>query len=596
MVANNLTIIRLVMLMLLLMTTGNTVANEARIATLIAQLTDLAPTDKAQLPLLLELADTYLYQDPALSEQYAKQALPFSVHEKDDYSRARAFRLLGMSSMYQGKNSEAFSYLTQALSAAQVTDDAHMLSLCSRSIGVYYELVVDFDNAVKYYIEAIKHARLSDNAADLAMVYNNLGNVLNSQGDYDDAADYFKQAASIHQGLGNTDMAMNATVGLGTTFLNSQQYEQALNIFKAVLENDEFIYDFTYSEASVNVAHVYQALGKHDLAVKMYRHVIEDERGGSYPQALASAYLGLAKLYTSLERFDEALALYRSGIVKVKNKTSVESEIALYESLALLELKLGNYEDAANTQAEYIARRNAIQPVTQAGIIKKLETQLKTERELIQLQEDLLQREREAKHSTLFLFTSIVISLFCLVLFLALRLRQQKLLRLEQTNETLFVASETDPLTQVGNRRFLDRKLSVLRETSMEMAFLLLDIDHFKILNDNYGHDVGDDVLVRLANMLKALSRKDDVLARIGGEEFVILLPNTDKGAAMTIAERIRHKAEDSVFKTKARVTVSIGVAVGNTQSACYDELYKQADIALYQAKADGRNSVRVFS
>ena len=582
--------------MFLLIASLQAMADDARIESLKTQLASISSNDVASVPVLLELADLYLYQEPALAEEYASKALPVSMQSEDDYNRARAFRLLGMASMYLGKTNEAFTHLSQALSAAQNTEDAHLLSICNRSVGVYYELVVDYDNAVRYYIEAIKHGRLSDEISDLALVYNNLGNVLNSQADYSEAIEYFKKSAAIHRRTKNYAMEMNVTVGLGVSYLKSQQYDQALTLFKSVLDNDEGIYDFTYSEASVNLANVYQALNMSDEAISMYRHVIEDPRGGAYPQALASAFLGLAKLYTTLERFDEALALYRRGIVEVKNKTSVESEIALYESLAMLELKLGRYEDAANTQAEYIARRNTIQPVTQAGIIKKLESQLKTERELIQLQEDLLQREREAQHSRFFIFTSVVISLLCLVLFLALRLRQQKLLRLEQTNQSLLVASETDPLTGVGNRRFLDRRLSTMRTTPMEMAFLLLDIDHFKQLNDTHGHDVGDDVLVRLAERLNTLCRKEDVLARIGGEEFVILLPNVDEQASIAFAERIRESVADKAFYAKAPITVSIGVAVGNTRSACFDELYKQADIALYQAKSDGRNHVRAFS
>jgi diguanylate cyclase (GGDEF)-like protein len=596
MVAKKITVLRVWFSVVLLILTCQSYADDEHIANLKTQLAAMTTNDPASVPVLLELADFYLYQAPSLAQEYALQALPISVEAEDDHSRANAFRLLGMASMYLGNTDETFSYLTQAQSVAKGLDDAHLLSVTHRSIGVYYELIVDYDNAVKYYIEAIKYARSSDNVSDLAMVYNNLGNVLNSQGDYSAAADYFTKAATIHESQNNHDMAMNSTVGLGISYLKSQQYNQALSLFKSVLANDEKIYDFTYSEASVNLAHVYQALNMHDDAIAMYRHVIEDPRGGSYPQALASAYLGLAKLYATLERYDDALSLYRSGIVEVRNKTSVESEIALYESLAMLELKLGKYEDAANTQAEYIARRNKIQPVTQAGIIKKLESQLKTERELIQLQEDLLQREREAQHSRFFVFTSVVISLLCLVLFLALRLRQQKLLQLEQTNHSLLIDSETDPLTGIGNRRFLDRQLAAMRSTPVQLAFLLLDIDHFKNLNDTHGHDVGDDILVQLAKGLSALCRKEDVLARIGGEEFVILLPQVDESASMAFAERIRESVADEAFHAKARITVSIGVAVGNTRSASFDELYKQADIALYQAKSDGRNYVRAFS
>lgn len=571
-------------------------ASDRRLNTLEEQLSGLQSSDVSRLPLLIELAEQYLYQDPAQAEQYALQALPLISEGQDESTRARVLRLLGMASIYLGKNSPALSYLTQAIAAARITKDVHLLSVCYRSAGVYYELLADYDNAVKFYIEAIKYGRLSDNITDLAMVYNNLGNVLNSQGDYVEAADYFEQAANIHKSTQNHEMAMNASVGLATSYLKQQRYDKALQLFKSILADENSIYDFTYSEASVNLAHVYQALEMNDKAIAMYTHVIEDPRAGSYPQALAAAYLGLAKLYATLGQFDSALSLYKRGIVKVKNKTSVESEIELYENLALLELKLGFYEDAANTQAEYIARRNAIQPVTQAGMIKELEDQLKSERELTSLQEALLKREREAKHSSLFLLTSVVISLFCLVLFLALRLRHQKMLRLEQANASLLIASETDPLTRIGNRRFLDRKLSRMRVNASQIAFLLLDVDHFKELNDTYGHAMGDDVLVLLADKLNRLCRKDDAIARIGGEEFVILLSVVDQEEALLFAERVREYVASNVAEAGARITVSIGVAVGDTDKASYDELYKQADMALYRAKTAGRNCVRVYA
>ena len=585
-------VIKITFLLLLLLISNLTVADETRRVASEETLLNVDNTDDPDPSALIELAESYLYQKPNLAQDHALQAL--SLIGDDDKRRAQASRLIGMANMYLGKNDTAFTYLTQALDAAEATNDAHLLSVCHRSIGVYYELVVDYDSAVQYYIEAIKFGRISNNINDLAMVYNNLGNVLNSQGDYEEAADYFEQAVHIHERSENHEMVMNASVGLGVSYLKLRHYDKALKLFKSILTDGNQIYDFTYSEASVNLAHVYQAQKRHDEAIATYIHVIEDPRAGSYPQALAAAYLGLAKLYTTIEQFDDALSLYKKGIVEVKNKTSVESEIELYENLALLELKLGLFEDAANTQAEYIARRNTIQPVIQAGMIKELEDKLTSQQELTSLQETLLQREREAKRASLFLLMAIVISLLCVVLFLVLRLRQQKLLRLEQANASLLIASETDPLTGIGNRRFLDRQLVAMGLGHTKLAFLLLDVDHFKELNDTYGHDVGDDILVLLAERLRNLCRKADAIARIGGEEFVILISDSNEDAAAHFAERVRTHIEDMVTVTGAKTTVSIGVAVGYTDTASYDVLYKQADIALYQAKTDGRNCVRV--
>ncbi|BFT32174.1 hypothetical protein D210916BOD24_33500 [Alteromonas sp. D210916BOD_24] len=588
-------IVRVFLVVILLFSVNGANANEQRIKALEFQLDNVTADNTSRLPVLLELAELYLYEAPQNAKQYALHALPLSTQLQDDYSRTRTLWLLGMASIYQGENNEAFTNLTKSISAAKSTLDPHLLSITHRSLGVYYELTLDFDNAVRFYIEAIRYAKQSNIITDLAMVYNNLGNVLISQGDFEEAESYFLRSAALFRRANNFDKEMNVMVGLGVSYLKMQKFEEARRLFETVLANEDAIYDFTYSEASVNLAHVFQALGLHDDAKEMYNHVITDTRAGAYPQALASAYLGLAKLYTNDEEYGEALSLYRQGIVEVKNKTSVESEIELYENLAKLELKLGYFQDAATTQAEYIARRNKIQPVTQAGIIKKLEGQLQAERDLIDLQETLLQREREAQHSSLFLFTSVVISLICLVLFLSLRLRQQKLMRLEQTNESLVIESETDPLTGIGNRRYLDRKLASMQGESISTAFLLIDVDHFKELNDSYGHDTGDEVLIGLANMLKSLCRKDDIVARIGGEEFVILLFNTTDDASLEFAERIRKTVEKQVFKSRSSVTVSIGVASGTMDCANYDKFYKQADIALYNAKSDGRNHVREY-
>lgn len=594
MAVNTEKVIRITFLFLLLLTSNLAVADEARPVALEEKRLSADNTDHTDPSSLIKLAEVYLYQEPIEARELALRAL--SLISRDEKLQAQASRLVGMANMYLGKNDAAFMFLARALDAAEAANDAHLLSVSHRSIGVYYELIVDYDNAVKYYIEAIKFGKLSNNVTDLAMVYNNLGNVLNSQGDYAEAAEYFEQAVAIHKNTDNHEMAMNASVGLGVSYLKLHYYDKALKLFKSILVDGNQIYDFTYSEASVNLAHVYQALSRHDEAIATYKHVIEDPRGGSYPQALAAAYLGLAKLYTTLGQFNEAISLYRKGIDKVKNKTSVESEIELYENLALLELKLGFYEEAAKTQAEYIARRNTIQPVIQAGMIKELEDKLTSQQELTSLQETLLQREREAKRASLFLFMAVVISLLCAVLFLTLRLRQQKLLRLEQANASLLIASETDPLTGIGNRRFLDRRLMAMGSDHGKLAFLLLDVDHFKELNDTYGHDVGDDILVLLAGRLKGLCRKADAIARIGGEEFVILLADSNEADSLQFAERLRSDVADIVTPSGARTTVSIGVAVGDTNTANYDVLYKQADIALYQAKAEGRNCVRMHT
>ena len=152
-----------------------------------------------------------------------------------------------------------------------------------------------------------------------------------------------------------------------------------------------------------------------------------------------------------------------------------------------------------------------------------------------------------------------------------------------------------DALTNVLTRRvFLDaceQELARCRRHGRSMALLLLDVDHFKAINDTYGHQMGDRVLVDLVERIASLLRRPDQLARFGGEEFVLLLPETNQDEAVTVAERIvAHVAEGR--DGLPPITVSIGVATNRPDEDQIDTLLARADKALYKAKDEGRNRV----
>lgn len=586
----------LLILIMSLAITSPVLSNEVNVDSLKATLTELSLDDAARIQPLVALANFYIYIDPVKTASYATQALAISSIDDDHFNKAKLLRLLGQAQMYQGLNQEAFTHLNQAINSSNNSKDVHLISVANRAMGVFYELIIDHDNAVKYYIEALKFAKLSDQKEDLAMVYNNLGNVLNSQNDYANAAKYFEKSIIINTELNDIAMKMNASVGLSVSFLKSGSPLKAQELLENVLSNRSYISDFSFSEASVNLAHVYKSLKEFSAAKSLYNFVINDKKGSAYPPAVASAYLGLADVLIQTNQIKAAIDLYQQGIIKVKNKISVESEMALYENLAKLELSQENFEAASAVQTEYIKRRNQIQPLIQKGLVQKLENQLQMERDYIKLQDELLISERDSRHASMYLFAVIIISLITLVLFLILMIRKQVISRLEATNKTLKKAAETDHLTGIGNRRFLDHKISTFKGQDIQMAFLLIDVDHFKDINDTFGHDAGDKVLVAIAENINRLCRKDDLFARIGGEEFVILTMNSDEKSACYFAERVRSSIEVMARPFESKVTASIGVAFGNMNNANYDELYKKADIALYSAKDKGRNKVLLFT
>jgi diguanylate cyclase (GGDEF)-like protein len=157
-----------------------------------------------------------------------------------------------------------------------------------------------------------------------------------------------------------------------------------------------------------------------------------------------------------------------------------------------------------------------------------------------------------------------------------------------------------DTLTQLYNRGQLNQVLEAeFRKSLAEkqpLSIIMVDIDHFKTINDRYGHDEGDRVLIHVASLLKASLRKHDIVARFGGEEFVIILPKAIMKDAVVIAERIRRSVESTplaVGKEKVHVTVSLGIAaIPAVWPESKEELIKFADTALYEAKGKGRNRV----
>ena len=164
---------------------------------------------------------------------------------------------------------------------------------------------------------------------------------------------------------------------------------------------------------------------------------------------------------------------------------------------------------------------------------------------------------------------------------------------LTEARRRLNALAETDSLTGVFNRRGLDRALAPLASSGRPLTAAMIDVDHFKAVNDRFGHADGDRVLKRISDVLRATVRRTDVVARYGGEEFVVILSDSPLDVGLAWAERARTAIEAAeVDDGGIRVTASVGVAQ-RRDGESFDDLLARADSALYEAKTDGRNRVR---
>ncbi|MDO6486701.1 GGDEF domain-containing protein [Colwellia sp. 6_MG-2023] len=273
----------------------------------------------------------------------------------------------------------------------------------------------------------------------------------------------------------------------------------------------------------------------------------------------ANAYLVLADSYAEVKDYDNA-----------------------YKNKKIFVDKYNEYRD--KTRQKNIEKLTENSEVAQKISENKL---LANQNKLKELRiADVHAQQEDQQRRFLFIFCAIL--LFILLLLRKLKVRK-KLLVLAKTDSLTGLLNRTELFNQ-GHKLVQDTK-----EQGLELSVLLLDIDHFKLINDKYGHSVGDLVLEKIASLVSETMRARDVFSRLGGEEFVSLLPNTNLDHAKAIAMRVIEKIAQYNFNelgVNENITVSIGVANLKDTNPEFDDILHAADLAMYQAKAEGRNQM----
>ena len=212
----------------------------------------------------------------------------------------------------------------------------------------------------------------------------------------------------------------------------------------------------------------------------------------------------------------------------------------------------------------------------------------------ILISKELLTQESREKYWERVVVSIFIALIIIMIMYLAVRVLTKKELQLiAQLNKL----SYKDELTKINNRRSINDYLSELHEIFLryqtKYSIIMLDIDHFKAVNDTFGHDVGDTVLIDVAKILNTIRRTTDHIGRWGGEEFMMLVPHNNASEAIQIAERIRHEVEKHSFKSVLNIRVSLGVTEVKDNDTL-QSITKRVDDALYEAKESGRNKVIV--
>ncbi len=456
------------------------------------------------------------------------------------------------------------------LAAARLTDAYNLLELANdeklernvlNSLATLYYNNNQLQLAGQYYRKLISLDEKSGDLQALSVSYFNLGHVVASQKQFDAAQKLFQQAQVLSHKLNDKsgEAYANKALGVNAQALGDMPLAQSL-LMKAEQQFVDLRDDKQRAAVLRNLADVTLLLQQPKQAIVYYQQAIPLLLDAGLNSAVIRCYRGLSQAYEQINEYITALKMQRT----YSNLLQAELEQISNESSQRMreELDLRHYMDS-NTKLERLS-------ASQQGLLEQ-------RAHMLQLQ------------------------MWVLILVLALAVSLGYMLwRGTRTARILHSLATTDELTGAFNRRAImeagRQEWLRAKRYVQPVTCLTFDVDHFKSINDTYGHATGDVVLKALTATIADMMRQTDTLGRIGGEEFLLVAGNTDLLQAQSLAERIRLQVAALAISELGdrRVTISIGLA-GYQQNLSFEQTVQLADKALYHAKRSGRNRSSVY-
>ena len=483
----------------------------------------------------------------------------------------------------------------------------------------------------------------SENPLSIAVSLSLLGNIASYRGNYADAMQHYVTAYQLQRGLGYKPYISDLVMSIASTYRRMGLYQDALNyIEQAELEFSQPEEQFRNALIMHEKAYSYAELGQYEQALSLFEQSMQVYQQLDEPLWRSYSRVNMVWIYNLLRRYSEALQLAETAETELKQLKSADlSALATYQGLLALytaealvgvnkaeqaldklhyaeqQLQIDHnpryllllYNAKATALAQTEQYPQAYQQLRQYVSLNQHQLKLSREQQsnVLRFQFDTVRQQERTRQleaekqlaqehvSTLelaqrwqYAALSLIALLFVILFSFALSLKKR--------NSKLHRLAMTDELTDIANRRRIMMQAEQERvkaiDTAEPLCFLILDLDHFKQVNDRYGHDAGDTVLQQMCMTVCAMLREQDHFGRTGGEEFLIVLPNTDAEQATTIAERLRLAIAALRFTSTAEqlsVTCSIGISCYQSDEPLNISLAR-ADDALYQAKAAGRN------
>lgn len=567
-----------------------------RLAEQALQVLQQRPDADLQIRAHLQLCDYHSERNVEAARREIERARALLPQARRPGLRAGLLACEGELHQFAGENTQAMALFQQAVAAAEADRDEEMLAqaLYERGYlrGLQGELaagLADLRRAIATYERLQLPQQMQTAVNSVAILYNRMG-------DYAQARQYFEASLKVQQARGLTREQVVTQHNLGRVLENTKDWRAAQRTYETVLALSREIgyargeaYALRGLAAVLNArAASAEALALLDQADRLQRATPDERLRGQILLQRGIALRGVWRPGQSVAELQQALQIFGKA-------ESLAEIAATHGELAQSLAALGDWRGAYEQQVQF---KNVTDSLLQRQLDQRFATlRVEFDTEAKERQNELLQRENRATERALAQERRAArLQAFVLVLLAVLAgLLAWLAWRHRRTSRRMHQLAMTDELTGLPNRRRVLAQLdALLAANPARCALLIADIDHFKSINDQYGHLVGDDILRAVADAMRAVAREPVVIGRLGGEEFVLVLPGGDEDAAHGLAERLlaQVRALDvDRWMPGRRVSVSIGLTVARPGDSA-GQMLRRADQALYAAKDGGRDAV----
>jgi diguanylate cyclase (GGDEF)-like protein len=599
--------------------------------TLEAQLSQPQPPSE-KLRLLDELYQFLRYNDLRRAGQLVEEMLVLSEDQTSPAGRGLALKNLGDFHFRQGNLPAAQGCLEEALAvlrrAGQLKGEIDTLN----ALGNLHYFQGSFPRALEYYLEALEQSRKHQQKALEANALNGVGIVQYTLGNHQEATKYFLRSLALKRELDDRLSEAGTLNNLGLVYLEVGDLSGAVQLYRESLAIKQMLGD-RQGQANVlsNLGVVFQRLGRIQEALDYHQQALEIAEQLGSPQVRATCLENLGLSHTALGNLDRALELFQVCKALYQELGNRLGELSALLQVGSLLGRMGQTDSAIQTlqqglrlaeelgpQKPLLEFHQALAAVFEAEqkpalALYHLRQVLEIERKLykeqqaqktaallagFQVEKARQEAEIERLRNTELARANRELARAIENLKEANAEKSRLLDKLRQQSAELERLARQDPLTRLHNRRYLEenleREFAASRRYNFPLSVALVDIDNFKQINDTFSHQVGDDVLRIVAQILESGCRGVDFAARYGGEEFALVFSQTDLAGALIACERVRQRVENhnwSDLHPSLKVTVSIGVSSDPTLPN-HEKLLAAADEQLYAAKRAGRNRV----